>query len=70
MNIGFNPTVDGKKMTIEVNFFDFNEDLYGDFLQIEVLERLRDEKKFESLQELKNQLAKDALSAKSICKTE
>lgn len=70
MNIGFNPTVAGKKMTIEVNFFDFNEDLYGDFLQIEVLERLRDEKKFESLQELKNQLAKDALSAKSICKTE
>lgn len=68
MNIGFNPTVDGKLMTVEINFFDFEADLYGEFLQIDVLQRLRDEKKFESLVDLKNQLSYDALSARSICK--
>lgn len=59
MNIGYNPTVDGTKKTIEVHFFDFDENLYGKKLQIDLLSRLRDEQKFESLEDLKNQLAKD-----------
>ena len=69
MNIGFNPTVDGKKLTVEINFFDFEGDLYGDFLQIEILQRIRDEQKFESLQNLKNQLNNDEISARHICQS-
>lgn len=59
MNIGYNPTVDGTKKTIEVHFFDFDENLYEKKLQIDLLSRLRDEQKFESLETLKIQLAKD-----------
>ncbi len=69
MNIGFNPTVLGTKLTVEINLFDFNQDIYGDFIQIEILERIRDEQKFASLQNLKNQLAQDELTARKICKT-
>ena len=65
----FNPTVLGTKLTVEINLFDFNQDIYGDFIQIEILERIRDEQKFASLQNLKNQLAQDELTARKICKT-
>ena len=67
MNIGFNPTVDGKKLTVEINFFDFEDDIYDDFIQIEILKRIRDEEKFDSLEDLKNQLATDEMSARTIC---
>ena len=63
MNIGTNPTVDGKKQTIEINFFDFDEDIYGEKIQVEMLARLRDEQKFESMEVLKHQLLKDKASA-------
>ena len=63
MNIGTNPTVDGKVQSIEVHFFNFNMDIYGKTLEIEILERLRDEQKFDSLDELKNQLSKDLLNS-------
>ena len=59
MNIGFNPTVSGTKKSIEIHFFDFNQDLYGLQLQIDILDRLRDEHKFESITALKEQLSKD-----------
>lgn len=59
MNIGFNPTVSGKEKTIEVNFFDFDQDLYDKKLQIDIIERIRDEHKFESVDALKEQLFKD-----------
>ncbi|APY10809.1 riboflavin biosynthesis protein RibF [Seonamhaeicola sp. S2-3] len=59
MNIGMNPTVNGKKETIEVNFFNFNKDIYNQPIKIELLKRIRDEKKFESVEVLKNQLKKD-----------
>jgi riboflavin kinase/FMN adenylyltransferase len=66
MNIGYNPTVSGTenlpaggKESIEINFFDFDQDLYGQKLQIDVLARIRDEQKFESVDALKNQLTKD-----------
>ena len=68
MNIGINPTVDGSKESIEVHFFEFNEDLYGDALKIELLSRLRDEQKFESIEALKLQLQKDKENAFSIIK--
>lgn len=59
MNIGYNPTVNGREKTIEINFFDFEGDLYEQKIQVNLLHRLRDERKFESLEALKTQLAKD-----------
>lgn len=59
MNIGYNPTVNGKEKTIEVHFFDYDQDLYEQEVQIAILARLRDEHKFDSLEALKLQLAKD-----------
>ncbi len=59
MNIGYNPTVKGKTQTIEIHFFNFNKDLYGKKIQIDVLKFLREEQKFDSVEDLKNQLEKD-----------
>ena len=59
MNIGFRPTVKGKNQTIEIHFFDFNKDLYGKKIQVEVLKFLREEQKFDSVEDLKNQLFRD-----------
>ncbi len=59
MNIGYNPTVAGKKKSIEINFFDIDMDLYDQKIQIGILHRIRDEHKFESLEALKDQLQKD-----------
>ena len=64
MNIGTNPTVNGKVQSIEVHFFNFSKDIYKLKLEIEILERLRDEQKFDSLDDLKNQLAKDLVNSK------
>lgn len=63
MNIGNNPTVEGKTQTIEINFFDFNEDLYGQKITISLLERIRSEQKFDSVSLLKEQLEKDKNTA-------
>jgi riboflavin kinase/FMN adenylyltransferase len=59
LNIGNNPTVEGKGKSIEVNIFDFDKMIYGDEATIYFIERLRDEVKFNNLEELKEQLAKD-----------
>lgn len=59
MNIGFNPTVSGKKKSIEIHFFDFNRDLYDQNIQVDILARIRDEHKFESVSALRIQLQKD-----------
>lgn len=63
MNIGTNPTVDGKTRSIEVHFFNFNKDIYNSELKIEFLKRLRSEQKFESLDALKAQLGIDMKNA-------
>ncbi|WP_299333470.1 bifunctional riboflavin kinase/FAD synthetase [uncultured Psychroserpens sp.] len=59
MNIGTNPTFDEKKQSIEVNFFDIDTNLYGKTLKIEILHRLRNERKFNSVEQLQSQLKKD-----------
>ena len=59
MNIGMRPTVNGKMRTIEVNIFDFDEDIYGQELKITFKKFLRSEIKFEGLDELKSQLSAD-----------
>ena len=59
LNIGYRPTVEGTNKTIEVNIFDFNEDIYGEEIEVKLFHRIRDEQKFESLDALKQQLSKD-----------
>lgn len=68
MNIGFNPTVDGKQETIEVHFFNFNKNIYNKTIQIDLLHRIRDEHKFESVEALKTQLIKDKIVAERYLK--
>ena len=65
MNIGNRPTINGNHQTIEVHFFDFNADLYGQNLQIELLYFLRDEEKFDSIESLIIQLKKDEQTART-----
>ena len=68
MNIGNRPTIDGKHQTIEVNFFNLDKGLYGTTIKVELLKFLRDEQKFDSIADLKNQLKKDKQLAQSIIK--
>ncbi|MCA0131068.1 bifunctional riboflavin kinase/FAD synthetase [Winogradskyella sp. D23] len=68
MNIGSNPTVSGKGRSIEVNFFNFNETIYGDIFKVEFLKRLRSEQKFENINALKAQLKKDRSDAQDYIK--
>ncbi len=63
MNIGFNPTVAGKNLSIEINYFDFEADLYEQEIRVSILKYLRPEQKFGSVDLLKEQLAKDKNSA-------
>lgn len=63
-NIGFRPTVEGTKAILEVNIFDFTADIYGTYLAIEFVSKLRDEQKFDSLEALKAQITRDVTQAK------
>lgn len=63
MNIGTRPTVDGTTQTIEVYFFDFNEDLYNRKITVSLLKRMRSEQKFVSVDDLKTQLLLDKTAA-------
>tara|TARA_B100000795_G_scaffold110578_1_gene81715 strand:+ start:147 stop:1079 length:933 start_codon:yes stop_codon:yes gene_type:complete len=65
MNIGNRPTVNGKHQTIEVHFFDFEGDLYGENLKIELIYFLRDEHKFDSLDSLILQLKEDEQTSRN-----
>lgn len=59
MSIGTNPTVGGTDKTIETNFFDLDKNLYGKYLSIELLTRIRDEKKFDGVEGLKTAMKQD-----------
>ncbi len=63
MNIGFNPTVAGEHLFIEVHYFDFISDLYDQEIRVSILEYLRPEQKFDSVDLLKEQLEKDKNTA-------
>lgn len=63
-NIGTRPTVDGSNFVLEVHLFDFDRDIYGRYLDVEFCKKLRDEKKFESFDLLRQQIALDALQAR------
>lgn len=67
MNIGKRPTVTSdSKATIEVHIFDFNANIYGDLLTIELVEKIRDEQKFNSAQDLSQKIQEDKLMAINI----
>jgi len=59
MSIGFRPTVDGKKRVVEVNLFDFHEDIYGRILRVYVKKFLRAEEKFKTLEDLVKKIDQD-----------
>jgi riboflavin kinase/FMN adenylyltransferase len=62
-NVGVRPTVDGKENRLEVHLFDFDSDLYGQEISVRFVKKIRDEHKFDSFDELKRQIQKDALQA-------
>ena len=66
LNIGNRPTVDGTFQTVEVNIFDFNQEIYGENLTVEFLQKIRNEQKFNGLDELKDQIVKDKITCKVI----
>jgi riboflavin kinase/FMN adenylyltransferase len=68
MNIGIRPTVDGQKKVIEVHILDFDQDIYEQNLTVMVYEYIRGEVKFDGLDALKAQLAKDKITAAAILK--
>lgn len=59
MSIGVNPTFEGHPHTIEVNYLDFSGDLYGNILEVSILEKIRDEVKFDNIEALIAQLEQD-----------
>ena len=63
-NIGTRPTVDGTRTLLEVHLLDFNQDIYGYDVQVELCEKLRAEQRYASLALLKEQIAKDVIMAK------
>lgn len=63
MNIGTNPTVEGKNLSIEVYYLNHNSNLYGQKVKVSILAYVRDEKKFKSVDLLRQQLEKDVATA-------
>ncbi|MBI3139431.1 MAG: bifunctional riboflavin kinase/FAD synthetase [Sphingobacteriales bacterium] len=66
MSIGFRPTVDGKKRVVEVNIFDFDQDIYGQTLKVFVRKYLRPELKFDGLEPLIKQIGQDKVDSLSV----
>ncbi|WP_455204810.1 bifunctional riboflavin kinase/FAD synthetase [Kaarinaea lacus] len=65
-NIGTRPTVCGTKTLLEVHLFNFDRDIYGAHVEVMFVEKIRDEKRFESFEALKDQIHRDVQQAKKI----
>ena len=65
-NVGFRPTVDGKHVQLEVHLFDFDESIYGEQICVSFQHKIRDEKKFDSFDDLKQQIKTDCIEAKKL----
>ena len=65
-NIGHRPTVNGQRSQLEVHIFDFNDDLYGQFISVALVSKIRQEMKFDSFELLHQQIQKDALTARTL----
>ena len=59
MNIGHRPTIGQNEKSIEVHLFNFSNNIYGDKISVDIISKIRDEKKFSSIEALKEQLKKD-----------
>lgn len=67
LNIGTNPTTDlDNNIKIEVNIFDFDQDIYGESIKVEFVKRIRNEEKFANLDELKLALANDKIACSNV----
>lgn len=66
INIGFRPTVDGHTLNVEAHMLDFDGDLYGQVLRLEIVARIRDERKFPNLEALVAQIKRDIIEASAI----
>ena len=65
-NVGYNPTFANPTLSVEAHLFDFAADLYGETIRVEFVRKIRDERKFASVDELTKQIAQDALTARAI----
>ena len=65
-NIGFSPTFDDHIFSVEVYILDFNENIYGQKIRVNFVQRIRDEKKFSNIPELSDQIKKDIVRARNI----
>jgi riboflavin kinase / FMN adenylyltransferase len=65
-NFGIRPTIKDNHVTIEVHIFDFDRDIYGEKIYVNVISRLRDEEKFDSLEALVSKMDQDSEEAKKI----
>ena len=63
-SLGTRPTLDGKKVVLEVYLFDFDQDIYGKHLQVSFLHKLREEAKFATLEALTKQIEQDVRDAR------
>lgn len=68
-NVGTRPTVDGTAWVLEVHLFDFDQDLYGKELSVDFVAKLRDERRFDSVEALTRQLKSDAAEARALLET-
>jgi riboflavin kinase/FMN adenylyltransferase len=69
-SVGSRPTVDGIDVILEVHIFDFDRDIYGEYIKVEFIEKLRDEVRFPDLDSLTEQMHRDAAQARTILAAE
>lgn len=65
-NIGTNPAVNGKNLLLEVHIFDFDQSIYGHYVEVEFIQKIRDEENFPNLEHLKQKIELDVKIAKQI----
>lgn len=68
LNIGIRPTLNINKLSIEAHIFNFNEDIYGQYIKVYLIDKIRDEQRFNGLDELVIQLQKDKISTLELLK--
>lgn len=66
-NLGKNPSVGGVERRLETHIFDFEGSLYGRSIRVELLRKIRDERCFPSVEELRRQIARDAEQVRGLC---
>jgi riboflavin kinase/FMN adenylyltransferase len=65
-SVGTRPTFDGTKPLLEVHIFDFDEDIYGEYIHVDFIARLRGQIKYDDISELVAQMHRDADNARSL----